>query len=290
MSDFSSTSLTVASASVHAGFWPTDEASFSRYTLGQLLFSTNLGEVRRVSLSSGGGPDMIVKISKLPVPGSMVEDPQTEALMLGLLARDAPANLFPTMYDQQIVSRPCGQRWHFMFLQHCGDDLHTIISRHDRLTEQDAHRVFSGLLDAVEALHCLSICHLDLKPENILFDVRDSRVRVCDFGQARHSQYQSGRYGTPGYRAPEQDGAQSYCGFKADMYSLGVVLFFLLSRQNLAAPEWQEVLRDEHWLNQEMMHFQLGADVRDLISGLVRPASIRLRLPQVRSHPWISRE
>jgi len=289
MSGSSTSSLSVASTSVHGVFWPTSEPSFSCYTLGALLFKTNMGEVRRVSLSSGGGPNMVVKISKL---GSHVENPKDEGDWLDRLARGPRGleNLFPTKYGEQTVHRH-GEKWHFLFMQDCGDDLFTYICRSGGMTEDFALRVFSGLLDAVEALHDLSICHLDLKPENILFDEKNFRVRVCDLGQAHHQaqgQYQSGTYGTPGYRAPELKApAQSFCGFKADMYSLGVVLFMLLIPVNVTS--WEAVFQNEQLLNQEMMRVQLGADVRNLITGLLRPASSQLSLPQVRSHPWINR-
>ena len=92
----------------------------------------------------------------------------------------------------------------------------------------------SQVAACLEAAHAVGIVHRDIKPENLLLD-RDGVVRVSDFGLALDGESMrltlSGTsVGTLGYSAPEQlEGASS--DERADVYSLGVVLYELLTKR-----------------------------------------------------------
>ena len=103
----------------------------------------------------------------------------------------------------------------------------------------DRLRLFLQVADAVTYAHSRLIVHRDLKPSNI-FVTPGGEVRLLDFGVAKlmeddapaeqHLTRQIGRPVTPDYAAPELLGAR-VVGTAADVYSLGVVLFELLSGQ-----------------------------------------------------------
>jgi len=82
--------------------------------------------------------------------------------------------------------------------------------------------------------HARGVVHRDIKPANIVFDQKNRRVRVMDFGVARLTDSSATRtgiiLGSPSYMAPEQLDGRPLTG-SADLFSLGVTLFQLLTAQ-----------------------------------------------------------
>lgn len=100
---------------------------------------------------------------------------------------------------------------------------------------RSAAEMLIKLSSAIEYAHSLGIIHRDLKPANILIDT-DQTPRITDFGLARILGYSAGAtrsgeiFGTPAYMPPEQaGGATTLIGPQADVYSLGAILFELLT-------------------------------------------------------------
>src|ERR1043166_4627506 len=106
----------------------------------------------------------------------------------------------------------------------------------NRLSPREALAIVPQVCDALQYAHDQSIVHRDIKPENLLID-RKGRVHIADFGLARlvgvagdmrltHSQ---NVMGTPHYMAPEQFENPLAVDHRADIYSLGVVLYEMLT-------------------------------------------------------------
>ena len=109
--------------------------------------------------------------------------------------------------------------------------------------------IFLKVCDAVIYAHACGVLHLDIKPENIMIGMH-GRVHLIDWGMARvlrdgskdatdkfdpdllNNISFSGTFkGTLGYMAPEQIGEAGDVGTKTDIYSLGGLLYFILTKQ-----------------------------------------------------------
>ena len=115
-----------------------------------------------------------------------------------------------------------------------GESLAERIAR-QRLSFDAIVRLLSVVARAVEHLHAQGVVHRDLKPSNILLD-RDDQPYVTDFGLAKvfvpgsEATATGVIAGTPSYMAPEQaSGHNSEVGPAADIYSLGAILYELLT-------------------------------------------------------------
>ncbi len=120
-----------------------------------------------------------------------------------------------------------------------GESLAQRIAVRGRLAEAEAAQIARGIAAALAAAHGKGIVHRDLKPDNV-FLVADpdvgERPKVLDFGIAKLGDLGTGtRYtqtgalmGTPLYMAPEQARAASRIDHRADLYSLGCMLYEML--------------------------------------------------------------
>ena len=111
------------------------------------------------------------------------------------------------------------------------------LERAGRLSPREALQIVPQVCDALQFAHDNGIVHRDIKPENVLMDTR-GRVKIADFGIAkileRHpgDQFMTGSQevmGTPHYMAPEQVEHPQAVDHRADIYSLGVVFYELLT-------------------------------------------------------------
>ncbi len=163
-----------------------------------------------------------------------------------------------------------------------------------RFTPEQALAVVPPVCEALQYAHEHGIVHRDIKPENLLLD-KDGRVKIADFGIAKmlHTEgadvglAESQPAGTPQYMAPEQK-EHRRTDHRADIYSLGVVLYELLTGE-LPADKLQppsrkvqiDVRLDEIVLRalevKPELRFQTAADFRTQVetvaheSGTSRP-------------------
>lgn len=173
----------------------------------------------------------------------------------------------------------------------CGGELFDYLAEKGRLSEDDARRIFGQLCLAVAYLHDKGIVHRDLKLENVLLDEM-CRVKLGDFGFTREFDKNvllETFCGTTGYASPEMLEGKKYTGPEVDVWSLGVILYCLLTGTLPFDDDDEGVMRQKiigghyespEWLSQES---------RDLLAGiLTRDTVRRYTIPQILAHPWFA--
>ena len=127
-----------------------------------------------------------------------------------------------------------GQLWYVMpFVE--GESLRARLAREKQLSIREAVRIASAIASALDYAHRHGVIHRDLKPENILLS--ENEPLVADFGIALAVSKAGGErvtqtglsLGTPQYMSPEQATGERGVDGRTDIYSLGAVLYEMLS-------------------------------------------------------------
>ncbi|KAG8464760.1 hypothetical protein KFE25_010128 [Diacronema lutheri] len=166
------------------------------------------------------------------------------------------------------------------------------------LSEADARRCVSDVLAGLEYLHFQGIVHRDLKPENILRDSRTGRFLICDLGVSLLADdgVAAGSAGTPAYSPPEvlRRDADCYSGRAADVWSLGVTMFELLTGRLPFDADGLDGLVDAV-STQPLPLPPPGApdalpnSACDLLRRMTRKAPAeRISIADARKHPWVT--
>ncbi|KAG1761616.1 Pkinase-domain-containing protein [Suillus occidentalis] len=173
----------------------------------------------------------------------------------------------------------------------CGGELFDYLAEKGRLSERESSIIFGQLALAVAYLHEKGIVHRDLKLENVLLDER-CRVKLGDFGFTR--EYDRGVYmetfcGTTGYAAPEMLQGKRYLGPEVDVWSMGVILYCLLTGTLPFDDDDEAIMKEKVIKGKYEDPEWLSTDARDLVRSIleVDPAK-RLTIPQILASPWFT--
>lgn len=120
-----------------------------------------------------------------------------------------------------------------------GITLKNYVKRHGRLTDGQALYVMDKIVAALSVTHSAGVLHRDISPDNIMI-CSDGKVKLIDFGAARQILTESSSNLTvvmkPGYTPIEQYTKKGRQGAWTDIYSLGVSIYYALTKVTLDDP------------------------------------------------------
>ena len=212
-----------------SGEWSDLQRHFPDYDILELLGRGGMGAVYKARQKK---LDRLVAIKVIP-PDAAKDPAFTErfAREARAMARLNHPNIV-TVYDYSDGGDLC---WLMMEYVDGINLRHTL--RAGRLAPKEGLAIVPQICDALQYAHDQGVVHRDIKPENVLLD-RSGRVKIADFGLAKllgkgPDDFTLTRtqqvMGTPRYMAPEQIERPSTVDHRADIYSLGVVLYEMLT-------------------------------------------------------------
>lgn len=202
-------------------------SKFGDYELRQELGRGGMGVVYRAQQTSLGR-EVAVKMILRGQLASQADRERFEAEAQAAARLDHPG-IVPVYEVGEIDGRP------YFSMKHVGGTTLAQRLAEGPLPSRDAARLLAAVARAIHFAHMRGVLHRDLKPSNILLDDH-GEPHVTDFGLAKQisdaaSLTRSGAVlGTPAYMAPEQAaGARGQVGPQSDVYSLGVILYHMLT-------------------------------------------------------------
>lgn len=188
-----------------------------------------------------------------------------------------------------------------------GGDLCSLIMKdqHENgLPEPVVADFFNQILGGVMACHAAGVAHRDLKPENLLL-TEENKVKITDFGLSRMhpnlldgpsgtslspSEYATTLTGTLAYVAPEVL-SRHYDPFKADIWSLGCILYVMLTGKfpfgSASGRQLEELIRRAAWIQ---LPPTVSPEAQELCRGLlVLDPAARMSLESVRESAFLKK-
>ncbi|XP_064883007.1 death-associated protein kinase 1 [Oncorhynchus nerka] len=178
-----------------------------------------------------------------------------------------------------------------------GGELFNLLAEKESLTEEEATEFLKQILDGVHYLHSKHIAHFDLKPENIMLlnrAVAHPRIKLIDFGLAHKIDFGNdfkNIFGTPEFVAPEVVNYEPL-GLEADMWSVGVITYILLSGASpFLGENKQETLANvsavDYTFDEEFFS-STSLLAKDFITRLlIKDPKKRMTIQDSLLHPWI---
>ncbi|CAM2701408.1 unnamed protein product [Rotaria socialis] len=172
-----------------------------------------------------------------------------------------------------------------------GGEVFDYLVAHGRMKEKEARAKFRQIVSAVQYLHQKHIVHRDLKAENLLLD-SELNIKIADFGFS--NEFTPGNKldtfcGSPPYAAPELFQGKKYDGPEVDVWSLGVILYTLVSGSLPFDGQNLKELRERVLRGKYRIPFYMSTDCESLLKRfLVLNPTRRAALESIMKDKWMN--
>ncbi|XP_041470128.1 serine/threonine-protein kinase SIK3-like, partial [Lytechinus variegatus] len=220
-------------------------------------------------------------IDKTQLEGDNIQKIVREVKVMKLLSHPHIIRLYQVMETD---------RYMYLVTEYAsGGEIFDHLISHGKMTEREARQKFKQIVAAVHYCHKRGIVHRDLKAENLLLDA-NMNVKIADFGFSNFFEKDNllkTWCGSPPYAAPELFEGREYNGPKADVWSLGVVLYVLVSGALPFDGKTLHSLRARVLSGQFRIPFFMSEGCEDLIKHmLILDPGRRYTTDQVLNHRW----
>jgi len=208
---------------------------------------------------------------------------------------DREINILNKIHHPNIVKLFCTietDRQIFIIMEYIkGNELFQYILVRKKLEEEEAFYFFIQIINCIDYLHKVRIAHRDLKAENIIIEQGTKEIKLIDFGLSNiyeDGQLLSTACGSPCYAAPEMLEGKSYKGSTVDIWSAGVVLYYMLCGCFPFEDTNNEKLYKKICKGKFEIPKFLSKNAKDLISKiLVVNIQRRINIKDIKKHPWV---
>lgn len=261
------------------------------YRIGKTLGKGQFSKVKAAKNAKTGESVAIKILDKAALEAAKAEEEvMHEVQLMKLVQHPNIVNLIEVIASKDSI---------FLVMEYViGGDLFEHIVQNGAMEEEEAKRIFCQLMDGVEFCHMNNIFHRDIKADNVLL-TEDGQAKLADFGLgavALNHLGAEGRLttfaGTANCAAPEVlTRTAGYAGAPADIWSLGVLLYFLTSqRAPFYGPEYSILVSR---VSQGTYHEPLcfSSELASFLQSIFRiDPTTRATFEELRQHPWIKPE
>ncbi|XP_071020027.1 serine/threonine-protein kinase MARK2 isoform X7 [Oncorhynchus clarkii lewisi] len=252
----------------------------------RLLKTIGKGNFAKVKLARHvlTGKEVAVKIiDKTQLNSSSLQKLFREVRIMKLLNHPNIVKLFEVIETEKTL---------YLVMEYAsGGEVFDYLVAHGRMKEKEARAKFRQIVSAVQYCHQKCIVHRDLKAENLLLD-SDMNIKIADFGFS--NEFVMGSKldtfcGSPPYAAPELFQGKKYDGPEVDVWSLGVILYTLVSGSLPFDGQNLKELRERVLRGKYRIPFYMSTDCENLLKKfLILNPTKRGSLEQIMKDRWMN--
>ncbi|XP_078147730.1 serine/threonine-protein kinase MARK2 isoform X7 [Centroberyx gerrardi] len=260
-----------------------DQPHIGNYRLLKTIGKGNFAKVKLARHVLTGKEVAVKIIDKTQLNSSSLQKLFREVRIMKLLNHPNIVKLFEVIETEKTL---------YLVMEYAsGGEVFDYLVAHGRMKEKEARAKFRQIVSAVQYCHQKCIVHRDLKAENLLLDA-DMNIKIADFGFS--NEFTLGNKldtfcGSPPYAAPELFQGKKYDGPEVDVWSLGVILYTLVSGSLPFDGQNLKELRERVLRGKYRIPFYMSTDCENLLKKfLILNPSKRGSLEQIMRDRWMN--
>ncbi|XP_020804843.1 serine/threonine-protein kinase MARK2 isoform X3 [Drosophila serrata] len=263
--------------------WRATEEHIGKYKLIKTIGKGNFAKVKLAKHLPTGKEVAIKIIDKTQLNSGSLQKLFREVRIMKMLDHPNIVKLFQVIETEKTL---------YLIMEYAsGGEVFDYLVLHGRMKEKEARVKFRQIVSAVQYCHQKRIIHRDLKAENLLLD-SELNIKIADFGFS--NEFTPGSKldtfcGSPPYAAPELFQGKKYDGPEVDVWSLGVILYTLVSGSLPFDGSTLRELRERVLRGKYRIPFYMSTDCENLLRKfLVLNPAKRASLETIMGDKWMN--